>query len=184
MSSSMTVPLDTTLTTSLSTKPFGRCRIAELFANGNSVSVFDKSSYVVVDRVIRHAAHRRTLFESAISACKRQIEQSRSSDGIVEKHLVKVAEAEEKQTIGIIIFYLKISLHHRREFVFVDIHFSSLCPKSDADFDSVILTSKNLPISSLLPSKVTKRPPSSLPQTMPSSLGATSSQSTLYTPPM
>lgn len=65
-------------------KPFGRCRIAELFANGNSVSVFDKSSYVVVDRVIRHAAHRRTLFESAISAGKRQIEHSRSSDGIVE----------------------------------------------------------------------------------------------------
>lgn len=183
MSSSMTVPLDTTLTTSLSTSPLdvaGSLSCSQMATR----YPFSISLHVVVDRVIRHAAHRSTLFESAISACKRQIEHSRSSDGIVEKHLVKVAEAEEKQTIGIIIFYLKISLHHRREFVFVDIHFSSLCPKSDADFDSVILTSKNLPISSLPPSKVTKRPPSSLPQTMPSSLGATSSQSTLYTPPM
>ena len=66
----------------------------ELLANRNLKAAVDKFFNVIIDRMIRHAAHRRALFKPAVAPGKRQVQKIGRGYGVVEKHFVKIAEAE------------------------------------------------------------------------------------------
>src|SRR5215831_15429805 len=62
----------------------------------------------------RHARHRNGCATGLASSSKRDIDELRRSLGIVEKELVEIAHAIEKQHVGILRFDAQILLHHRR----------------------------------------------------------------------
>ncbi len=91
---------------------FGGCRVFDLLAYSNLFSQRNKFGDIRVSRVIRHAAHRRTFFQTAIPAGQGQAQQTRSFYRIVKKHFVKVAQAVKNKAVLIFFLYRKIMLHH------------------------------------------------------------------------
>ena len=63
--------------------------------------------------MIRHAAHRGAFTESAVLARQRQFQLTRSSPRVIEEHLIKVTEAEEKNAVLIFRLGIEVLLHHR-----------------------------------------------------------------------
>ena len=63
--------------------------------------------------MVRHAAHRGAFTESAVLARQRQFQLARSSPRVIEEHLIKVTEAEEKNAVLIFRLGIKVLLHHR-----------------------------------------------------------------------
>ena len=102
---------------------FRRRGVGELFADGDPETRVYESADVIVDGVVRHAAHRRAfVLHSAVASRQRKVEHAGSGLRVVEKHFVKIAQPEKQQTVGIVRFDFEISLHHRREFAHVNIH--------------------------------------------------------------
>ena len=89
--------------------------IGELFADRDLLAQRDELGDVCFRRVIGNAAHGRALFEPAVPPREREIEELRDAHGVVEEHLVKVAETIENDAVFVLLFDFEIVLHHGRE---------------------------------------------------------------------
>ena len=94
-------------------KPFGKRGILHLLTDGDLIPFFHKPPDIDVRFVKRNAAHRRALLHAAVSAGQRQLQLARGGVGILEKHLIEVAEAVHEDKILVLILYFKVLLHHR-----------------------------------------------------------------------
>ena len=92
--------------------PLALFGIGELFADRDFLPRLEELLDVIIRGMIGHAAHGSPLFLAAVSARKRQIEDLACLFGVLEKHLVKVAEAIKDYTIGMSVFDLAPMLHH------------------------------------------------------------------------
>ena len=88
-------------------------RVLKLFAYGNFFAALNELCNIVIRSMIRNAAHRRTVFKSAVSARESYPEQIRCSFGVVEEHLVKVAQPVEENAVFVFFLYRKVMFHHR-----------------------------------------------------------------------
>ena len=76
---------------------------------------FDQARHIALVAVEGHAAHGGALRKAALLAGKGKIQLPGRRDGIVEEHLVKIADAVKKNFVLMLVFDLKILLHHGRK---------------------------------------------------------------------
>ena len=95
-------------------KTLRKLRIFHLLADRDLIPLFNKLRDIDINRVIRYAAHRRALFETAGFAGQRELKFSGRCLRVVKEHFIEIAEAEEQNHARIFFFNLKILLHHRR----------------------------------------------------------------------
>ena len=89
-------------------KPLCKLRIFHLLRYSHLVSVLHKSVYISFSRMIRHTAHRSSLFKSAVLACKCKFKLLCHHSRIIKKHFIKIAQAIKKYTIRILVLSLQI----------------------------------------------------------------------------
>ncbi|OPZ67840.1 MAG: hypothetical protein BWY81_01123 [Firmicutes bacterium ADurb.Bin467] len=95
-------------------QPLRRRGVGHLLADRDLVPPLDQLCEVHVHRVKRHAAHRRALGEAAIPPGQRQFQLAGDEHGVLEEHLVEVAEAEKQDRVPVPLLHLEVLLHHRR----------------------------------------------------------------------
>ena len=100
------VPLD---------KPLGFSGVLHLLADGHLIALGDQARHIALVAVEGHAAHGGALRKAALLAGKGKIQLPGRRDGIIEEHLVKIADAVKKNFVLVLIFDLKILLHHGRK---------------------------------------------------------------------
>src|SRR5258708_694782 len=96
-------------------QPLGRGRVLGLFADGDAQAMLDQFGDVAVRRVVGNAAHRRLMLLPLAPRRQNEIEEGRRFLGVVEEHLVEVAEAVEEDGVGDLPLDLEVLLEHRRE---------------------------------------------------------------------
>ena len=69
-------------------------RFLDLIAHSDFAARAEDARDVAVERVVRDAAHR-----DRAALGERDVQELCASDGVVEKHFVEVAEAEEQQRV-------------------------------------------------------------------------------------
>ena len=94
---------------------FSFSRVLGLFTNSHLVALIDQSCYIRLTAMEGYAAHRRTLLLSAVTACKGKVQLLGGGFGVVEEHLVKIAQTEEHDAVSILFFYFHILTHHWRK---------------------------------------------------------------------
>ena len=62
--------------------------------------------------MIRNAAHRRALLQSAVFSSQGKFQFFRNSLGILKKHLIEIAKTIKQNTVRILFFRLQIMSHH------------------------------------------------------------------------
>jgi len=93
---------------------FAGFRRLRLVANGNFLTGRQQFGDIVVGRVKRNSGHRGFL-----ALGQGETEQARRGDGVIEKHLVEIAQAEEQDGLARQpAFDLEVLLHHGRELRF------------------------------------------------------------------
>ena len=92
---------------------FCRRRIFHLLADGNLVSFGDQFFDVCVHGMIRDAAHRCPLFQSAVLSGQGQFQFPGSRFGILKEQLIEVTQPEQQQAVVILLMDPQILLHHR-----------------------------------------------------------------------
>ena len=100
------VPLD---------KAFRLGGVLHLLADSHLIALSDQARHIALVAVEGHAAHRGALRKAALLAGKGKIQLPGGRDGIVEEHLVKIADAVKKNFVLVLIFDFKILLHHGRK---------------------------------------------------------------------
>ena len=100
------VPLD---------KPFRLGGILYLLTDSHLIPLGDQTRHIALVAVEGHAAHGSALRKAALLAGKGKIQLPGGRDGIVEEHLVKIADAVKKNFVLMLVFDLKILLHHGRK---------------------------------------------------------------------
>ena len=100
------VPLD---------KAFCLGGVLHLLADGHLIALSDQARHIALVAVEGHAAHGGALRKAALLAGKGKIQLPGRRDGIVEEHLVKIADAVKKNFVLMLVFDLKILLHHGRK---------------------------------------------------------------------
>ena len=88
--------------------------ILHLLADGDLVAARHQLGNIRFVAVERHPAHGGALLLSAVAAGQYQLQLLRGDFRVFVEHLVKVAQPEKQQTLRILLFNLKILLHHRR----------------------------------------------------------------------
>ncbi len=105
------VPLDESL---------GGGGVLGLLADGHLIALGDKPGDVGVGGVVGDAAHRHLLVEGLglvlVPRGQRQVQLAGGGAGVGAEHLVKVAQAEEQDRVGILFLDLHILPHHGRQF--------------------------------------------------------------------
>ena len=92
-----------------------RLRVADLLGDGDLVALVDEFRNVALGGMVRNAAHRRLLLVAA-AARQSQPKFPRNELGVIEEHLIKIAEAKEQYLVGMPVLRFQILLHHRCEF--------------------------------------------------------------------
>ena len=100
------VPLD---------KPFCLGGVLYLLTDGYLIALGDQTRHIALVAVEGHAAHGGALRKATLLAGKGKIQLPGRRDGIVEEHLVKIADAVKKNFVLMLVFDLKILLHHGRK---------------------------------------------------------------------
>ena len=104
-----------------------------LVANGYFFPRGEDLAHIGVDRVVGDAGHR-----SFLPLGEREPEQARGDDGVIEKHLIEIAEAEQQQRVARqAALDRKVLLHHWGEFLGVGRHGSA-----DGDLESLEIHEK------------------------------------------
>ena len=93
-------------------------RVFNLLANGDLMAVVYQPYDILIDGMMRNAAHRRPFFKTAVAARERQLEFGRSKQGIIKEHLVEISETVHQDGILVVILYCHILLHHWGQFCF------------------------------------------------------------------
>ena len=91
----------------------GQGGILHLLANGDLIAAADELFDIVVHSMMRHAAHGSALLQAAVAPGKGQFQLPGGRLRIIEEHLIKIAQAEEEQTVLVFSLHLKVLLHHR-----------------------------------------------------------------------
>ena len=97
----------------------GQGGILQLLTDGDLVSPGDELGDVPLSAVVRHTAHGGALLRVlniAVAGGERQIQLPGGGDGIIVEHLIEIAEAEEEQTVIVLLLDLLVLPLHRREF--------------------------------------------------------------------
>ena len=84
--------------------------LGDLLADGDVIAFFDQPGDIALDGVMRHARHRDALAFADRAAGQHKIKLAGGDFGIVVEHLVKVAQAEQEDTVGILPFNIQILL--------------------------------------------------------------------------
>ena len=100
------VPLD---------KAFRLGGVLYLLTDSHLIALSDQARHIALVAVEGHAAHGSALRKAALLAGKGKIQLPGRRDGIVEEHLVKIADAVKKNFVLVLIFDFKILLHHGRK---------------------------------------------------------------------
>jgi len=90
-------------------------RVLHLLGNRHTKTLADQREKIALGGMNRHAAHRNILPKVLPALGERDIERGRSCNGIIEKHLIKIAHAVEQQGAGVGGLDFKILRHHRRD---------------------------------------------------------------------
>ena len=96
----------------------GQSRVLQLLADGDLVALGDELGDVTLGAVIGDAAHGRALFgilDVPVPGGEREVQLAGGGDGVVVKHLIEVAEAEEEQAVAVLLLDLLILALHRGE---------------------------------------------------------------------
>ncbi len=96
-------------------KSFRCCRVLHLLADCDLVALLYQARDIGFVAVVRNSAHRRAFLLPAFLACQGKLKLLRRGFRVIIEHLVKIAETEEKYSVLIPAFYIKILLHHRRK---------------------------------------------------------------------
>src|SRR4029077_15763186 len=70
-------------------------------------------AYIQLPGVIRHPAHRRASGFAQWARCQRDAHHRRGDESVVEEDLVEVAEPEEEDSLGMLLFRLPVLAHDR-----------------------------------------------------------------------
>jgi hypothetical protein len=89
-------------------------RILGLLADDDLVAELGEPRDVAARRVVRDAAHRHRVVLALVARGEGQVEQARREHGVLEEHLVEVAEAEEDDRVGILVLDVEELPHERR----------------------------------------------------------------------
>ena len=85
-----------------------------LFTDCNLISFCHQTIQICICSMIRNAAHRSTLFKSAVFSCQCDLQCFGCRQGIVKKHFIEITEAEKEDLILALLFDFHVLLHHRR----------------------------------------------------------------------
>ncbi len=88
-------------------------RVLHLLDDRDLVSALHESLDIGSDRMMRNSAHRNPVFHAGILACQDQVQLSAGGLGIIEEHLIEIADPVEYQSIRVILLHFEILLHHR-----------------------------------------------------------------------
>ena len=103
------VPLD---------QPFGQGGVFHLLADGDLIPLLNEFGNVSLSAVIGHPAHGGAfvrVLNVAVPRRQRQVQLTRGCHGVFIEHLVKVAQAEEEEAVGMLLFdFLILPLHWRQ----------------------------------------------------------------------
>ena len=97
----------------------GQGGVLGLLADGHLVAPGDQPGDVGLGAVVGHAAHGGAFLgvgDAAVPGGQRQIQLPRGDLGVFVEHLIKIAEAEEEQTVPVLLLDLVVLPLHRREF--------------------------------------------------------------------
>ena len=138
----------------------GQGRILHLLADGHIVSLGNQSGDVSLAAVIGHAAHGHLILRGLVPVPggQGQIQLFGGQLGVLQKHLVKVAQPEEQDAILVLFLDFQILLHHGGDLRHAQSSFSS--PSRLHVVLPVMVTFRNDPIHSAGPFSRTSRPPS------------------------
>ena len=101
-------------------QPFCSGRVLHLLADCHLIPLFDQSGYVVFAAVVRDAAHRRTLIQTALLAGQGQLQLPRGNQRIVKKQLIKISQPKKQQLLQILLLDLPVLAHHRGKSTDID----------------------------------------------------------------
>ena len=101
------VPLD---------QPLGQGGILHLLTDGHLVALGHQAGDIRLTAVERDAAHGRPFLLPAVPAGENQLQFLRRRLGVVKKHLIKIAQAEEQNAVFMLLLDLQVLLHHGRQF--------------------------------------------------------------------
>ena len=92
----------------------GQGGVLHLFADGHLIALGDQPGDVAVAGVIGHAAHGGALLRGlvAVPGGQSEVQLLGRQLGVVVEHLVKVAQAEEEDGVGVLLLHLQILPHH------------------------------------------------------------------------
>ena len=82
------------------------------------MTVVHQSDDVLIDRMIRNAAHRSTLLETAVASRESQLQLGGRKHGIIKEHLVEISETVHEDGILVVILDRHVLLHHWGKFCF------------------------------------------------------------------
>ena len=91
-------------------------RIGHLLADGDLIATVHQLFQVQVHAVVGHAAHGRTLVQTALLSCQRQFQLSGHQNGVLKKHLVEISQPEKQDAVAVFFLGCRILLHHGRQF--------------------------------------------------------------------
>ena len=101
-------------------KPLCQRRVLHLLTDGDLVALGDQPRDIALRGMIRHAAHGNLILRafvlSMVARGERQIELARSNARVLLEHLIKIAQPEKQQAVGIALLDRIILLHHGGEF--------------------------------------------------------------------
>ena len=89
-----------------------------LFTDCNLISFCHQTVQICICSMIRNAAHRSTLFKSAVFSCQCDLQCFGCRQGIVKKHFIEITQAIKKNTVLVLFLCLQIFCHHRRYGIF------------------------------------------------------------------
>ena len=95
-------------------RPFGKRRVADLFADDGGLALFDEFGDVVVDGMHRHARHRDGFARALAAGGDADAEEFAAAPRVVKKEFVEVAHAVEDEGVRVVFFDAEVLLHHRR----------------------------------------------------------------------
>ena len=90
--------------------------VFHLLTDGDLVAFGDEPGHIAFVAVEGHPAHGGALLLTALLSGQCQVQLPRGRPGIVEEHLVKVADAVEQNLVLVLFFDFQILLHHGRQF--------------------------------------------------------------------
>ena len=96
-------------------QPLGLPGVLHLIADRDLEAGTHQLAEVALERLVRHAAHRRFVLGAALARGERDLEDGRRLRRVLVEHLEEVAHAIEQDRVGVLRLHLEVVAQHRRE---------------------------------------------------------------------